>query len=76
VVFTAIPQTLFAASLKSLSTKTVSIIATLLPFYGALLGYLVHGETVALRTAIGGLIILACVLFETFRAAKTQPTDS
>ena len=76
VVFTAIPQTLFAASFRNLSAKTVSIIATLLPFYGALLGYLIYGETVTLRTAIGGLVILACVLFETIRSARAQPPAS
>jgi len=69
VVFTATPQTLFAASFKSLSAKTVGIIATLLPFYGALFGYLIHDETVTLRTVLGGLVILACVLFETVRSA-------
>jgi drug/metabolite transporter (DMT)-like permease len=71
VVFTATPQTLFAASFRNLSAKTVGIIATLLPFYGALFGYLVHDETVTLRTALGGMIILACVLFETVRSAAT-----
>ncbi len=66
-VFTALPQTLFSASFKSLSAKTVSILATLLPFYGALLGYLVHAEQVTSRTALGGLIILTCVIFETVK---------
>ncbi|HUW56783.1 MAG TPA: DMT family transporter [Planctomycetota bacterium] len=73
VVFTAAPQTLFAASFKSLSAKTVGVIATLLPFYGALFGYLIHHETVVLRTALGGLVILACVLFETVRSAAAPP---
>ena len=76
VVFTAIPQILFAASLRNLSAKTVSIIATLLPFYGALLGYLIYAETVTLRTVIGGIVIFACVFFETIRAAKAQPSVS
>jgi drug/metabolite transporter (DMT)-like permease len=71
VVFTAIPQTLFAASFKNLSAKTVGIIATLLPFYGALFGYFIHDEKVTLRTAMGGLVILACVFFEIIRSATT-----
>ena len=70
-VFTAVPQTLFSASLKNLSVTTVSIIATLHVFYGALFGYLIHGETVTLRTAVGGLLILTCVVIETIRKARS-----
>ncbi|MFW6154419.1 MAG: DMT family transporter [Planctomycetota bacterium] len=68
VVFTAVPQVLHTASFRHLSGKTVGILATLLPFYGAFWGYVIHGETVSLRTAIGGAIILACVLTETLRS--------
>ena len=69
-VFTAIPQTLFSASFKNLSVTTVSIITTLHVFYGALFGYFIHGETVTLRTVLGGLLILACVVIETIRRAS------
>jgi len=69
-VFTALPQTLFSASFKNLSVTTVSIITTLQVFYGALLGYLIHGETVTLRTVFGGLLILTCVIIETIRRAS------
>ena len=72
VVFTALPHTLFSASFKHLSAKTVGIIATLLPFYGAFFGYLIHGETLARRTLIGGLIVLAGIAFETLRSVKTR----
>jgi drug/metabolite transporter (DMT)-like permease len=72
VVFTAVPQVLHTASFKHLSAKTVGILATLLPFYGAFWGYVIHGETVSPRTAIGGAIILACVLTETMRSIGRQ----
>lgn len=75
VVFTAIPQTLFSASFKNLSAKTAAVLATLLPFYGALFGYLVHKETITPRTAAGGLIILACVIFETGRSVPSPMTN-
>lgn len=75
VAFTAVPQTLFSASLKNLSAKTASILSTLLPFYGALFGYLVHDETVSARTAVGGLVILACVVYETVQHT-TKPAGS
>lgn len=70
MVFTAVPQTLFSASFKNLSAKSVSVLATLLPFYGALFGYLIHDETVSARTVAGGGIVLACIVFETARNAK------
>jgi len=67
VVFTALPQTLFSVSMKNLSAKTVGILATLQPFYVAVLGYLIHDETVTQRTVAGGLVMLACIAFETAR---------
>jgi len=71
VVFTAPPQTLYSASFSHLSAKTVGVLATLLPFYGAFWGYVIHREKVTLNTAIGGLVILACIIFETLRSVKT-----
>ena len=70
VVFTALPQTLFSASFTHLSAKTVSILATLLPFYGAFWGYLIHKELVTVRTAVGGAMILACIIYETARSVR------
>ncbi len=67
IVFTALPQSLFSASMKNLSARTAGILATLQPFYVAVLGYLIHEETVTLRTAAGGLVILACVACEMAR---------
>jgi len=74
-LFTALPQTLFSASFKNLSVTTVSIITTLHVFYGALLGYFIHGETVTLRTVIGGLLILTCVVIESTQVGACRHTD-
>ncbi len=74
VVFTAIPQTLFASGLKNLSAKTVGIMACLLPLYGAFFGYWVHNEQITLRTMLGGSFILACVVYET--ASQTAPNKA
>ncbi|MHC4520574.1 MAG: DMT family transporter [Planctomycetota bacterium] len=70
VVFTAVPHTMFSASFKHLSAKTVGIIATLLPFYGAFFGYLIHDEALAWRTAAGGLVVLIGIAFETLQHVK------
>jgi drug/metabolite transporter (DMT)-like permease len=69
VVFTALPHTLFTASFANLKVKTVSIIATLLPIYGALFAWLWLSEVPSWRTVIGGAIVLAAVAFETVRSA-------
>lgn len=70
IVFTAVPQTLFASGLNNLSAKTVGILASLLPLYGAIFGYLIHNEQVAARTVIGGCFILSCVVLENARQVR------
>lgn len=68
-IFTALAQSLYAASLKHLSAKTVAIVATLLPLYGAILAWLILGEIPTLRTVVGGLVVIGAVVIETVRAA-------
>ena len=74
-LFTAVPQTLFSASFTHLSAKTVAILATLLPFYGALFGYLIHDEKVSTRTALGGCLILICIIYETVKSTNRTAPD-
>jgi len=69
VVFTALPQSLYAAGLGHLSAKTVGILSLMQVLYGAFWGYMFFSETIDLRTAIGGAIILGCIMFETLRNA-------
>ncbi|MBP5232723.1 MAG: EamA family transporter, partial [Planctomycetes bacterium] len=69
-LFTALPQLLFSNSMKRLSAKTASVLATLLPFYGAVLGYFIHGETVSWREVLGGGLILLGIVAETVRSAR------
>jgi drug/metabolite transporter (DMT)-like permease len=70
VIFTALPHTLFTNSLRHLTTRTVSVMATLLPIYGAVLAALVLDEIPAFRTLIGGAIVIAVVFYETWRAVR------
>lgn len=72
VAFTALPHTLFTGSLQHLSTKTVSVIATLLPLYGAVMAALLLGEIPAASTVLGGGIILVVVAGETWRAVRLK----
>lgn len=73
VVFTALPHTLFTNSLQHLSVKTVSVISTLLPIYGAVTAALFLGERPAVRTYVGGAIILGAVFFETWQVVRVRP---
>jgi len=73
-IFTALPQSLYAAGLRHLSAKTVGILSLMQVLYGAIWGYVLFGETVNLRTATGGAIILACIVFETIRDIDSDRT--
>ena len=53
---------LFTAAFANLKVKTVSIIATLLPIYGALFAWLRLSEVPSWRTAVGGGIVVTGVL--------------
>ena len=77
VVFTALPQSLYAHGLRHLSAKTVGILALMQVLYASIWGYLLFTETINLRTAIGGSIILACIILETLgnTGRKETPTN-
>ena len=65
MLFTALPHTWYTRSLGELKARSVGVIATLLPVYGARPLFL--GEIPAFRTLLGGGIILAAVVIETWR---------
>ncbi|CAB3745924.1 DMT family transporter [Paraburkholderia solisilvae] len=67
VVFTALGQGLVVASLKHLSAQTTSVVFGLEPVYGIALAWLLIGETPALRTALGGILICGAVCAASFR---------
>jgi len=69
-VFTAAPHALFATALRHLSATTVSLVACLQPFYGAILALLFLGEQLDMKTTIGGLIVVATAIFETQKTRK------
>lgn len=72
VVFTALPHTLFAHSLRHLSAKTVSLITSLQPVYGAALAVLILSEWPDPPTLAGGLVILIASSYESLRAARRR----
>jgi drug/metabolite transporter (DMT)-like permease len=76
VIFTALPQSLYAAGLRHLSAKTVGILSLMQVLYAGFWGYMLKGETITTRTAIGGSIILTCIIFETLRNTQAKPPVS
>jgi drug/metabolite transporter (DMT)-like permease len=66
-VTTAFGHTLFVYSFKHFSTSTASILSSVQPIFGILIGILFLLEVPEFSTFIGGLFILASVLVESIR---------
>ncbi|WP_076919905.1 DMT family transporter [Pseudoalteromonas sp. SK18] len=74
VVFTAMPHSLFAASLKNLSAATAGLISCLQPLYGTILAIIILHERPSVITLIGGALIVSAACFETWSISrKKQP---
>ncbi|QBJ62036.1 DMT family transporter [Pseudoalteromonas sp. DL-6] len=74
VVFTAMPHSLFAASLKKLSAATAGLISCLQPLYGTILAIIILHERLSVMTLIGGALIVSAACFETWSISrKKQP---
>ena len=67
-LFTALPHSFFANSLRYLKAKTVGLIGCLQPVYGTILAFLLLSEEPGLMTLIGGGIIIGTAAFETYRS--------
>lgn len=67
---TALGHTLFLLTFRYFSITTASIISSVQPVYGILLGVLLLGEVPKLLTIIGGLLIISAVVIESLRSAK------
>jgi len=67
---TAIGHTLFLQSFKRFSITTASIISSVQPVYGIIIGMIFLGEIPVLSTVIGGVLILTSVVIESIRAYR------
>ena len=68
---TATGHTLFIYSFRNFTISTASIISSIQPVYGIIIGMIVLGEFPILNTIFGGFLILGTVIFESFRSYKT-----
>ena len=67
---TAIGHTLFLNCFKHFSVTTVSILSSVQPVYGILIGALFLSEIPSWTTIFGGILILTSVVIESFRSYK------
>ena len=68
VLTTAIGHTLFLNSFKYFSITTVSILGSVQPVYGIIIGAIFLNEIPALSTVFGGFLILSSVVIESVRS--------
>lgn len=68
VLTTAIGHTLFLMTFKHFTITTVSIISSIQPVYGILIGAIFLSEIPKATTILGGILILSSVVIESFRA--------
>jgi len=67
---TAIGHTLFLKSFKHFSTTAASIMSSIQPIYGIIIGMIFLGEIPVMTTVIGGALILTSVVIESVRTYK------
>ena len=72
ILTTAIGHTMLVYSLKHFSTASASIISSLQPVYGIILGIIFLSEYPKSTTIIGGLIIVSSVAIESLRVYKVK----
>lgn len=70
VFFTALPHTLFAFSLLNLKAKTVSLVACTQVVYATIFAALLLSEWPAFSTVVGGLIVVAAAMYESYTAGQ------
>ncbi len=73
VVFTALAHSLFIQGMRRIRAQTASIIASLESVYGIVFSIVLLSDVPALRTFMGGAVILAAALYSTLR--QTEPDD-
>ena len=70
VLTTAIGHTLFLTTFKHFSMTSVSIISSIQPIYGILIGAIFLSEIPTVATIIGGTFILGSVVIESIRTSR------
>lgn len=75
LVTTAIGHTLFLFSFKHFSVTAASLMSSVQPIYGIILGVLILDEVPSWRTVVGGSLILVSVVVESTRAGGSKKEE-
>jgi len=70
IVFTALPHSLFASSLRHLSATTAGLISCLQPLYGSILAFAILMERPGLMVLLGGALVVSAAFFETWSVSS------
>ena len=69
LITTAIGHTMFVVALRNFTVTSMSIMSTIQPIYGIVVGMIFLGEIPGLRAVAGGALILVTVVIESARSA-------
>lgn len=72
LITTAIGHTMFVLALRHFTVTSMSIMSTIQPIYGILIGMVFLGEIPGLRAVAGGALILMTVVIESARSTLKQ----
>jgi drug/metabolite transporter (DMT)-like permease len=70
VLTTAIGHTMFLMTFKHFNITTVSILSSVQPIYGIIIGAIFLSEIPKGTTILGGILILSSVVIESIRSKK------
>jgi drug/metabolite transporter (DMT)-like permease len=76
VLCTAVAHSLFIAGMHAVSARTASTIACLEPVYGTLFAVFILGDSLSLRTVLGGLLILGVAFHATVAGPRPNEPEA
>lgn len=72
LITTAVGHTMFMVALRHFTVTSMSIMSTIQPIYGILIGVVFLGEIPGVRAIAGGILILITVIIESARSASKR----
>ena len=70
VVFTALPHSLLANSLRTISAKSVALIGCLQPVIGTVIAFLLINDQPSIQVIVGAVIVLVGAVSETIKPQR------
>ncbi len=71
-VFTALPHSLIASSLKHLRPKTFALVSCMQPLYGVVFAIIILKEAPTWQTFLGGTLVISAAIYETVKTHKDR----